>query len=232
MTVGFDTGSKWFDNYFEAYYEVIECYYKSLDRTLSTQYFDYSEYYKDNILPAAKQTAATLKGLYSSKYFNDYYKDFYKNYFFENSWETIWAAYGYGDCNVSQIIKKWGFSSKNKPNRDKSNGSKSDDPIISASKKYNAKLAEKIKNFNSDKDSLEIDTDSFGIKKNATFASGKNLKIVKKKLASQDFDFIYDQNKGGLYFNENESDKGFGDGGIIAILRGGPDLSAENVVFI
>ena len=27
-------------------------------------------------------------------------------------------------------------------------------------------------------------------------------------------------------------DKGFGDGGIIAILRGGPDLSADNIVFL
>ena len=119
MTIGFDTGSKWFDNYFEAYYEVIECYYKTLDKTLSNQYFDYSEYYKDTILPVAKQSAATLKGLYSSKYFNDYYEDFYKNYFFENSWDTIWAAYGYGDCDVDQIIKKWGFSPKNKPNRNR-----------------------------------------------------------------------------------------------------------------
>ena len=56
--------------------------------------------------------------------------------------------------------------------------------------------------------------------------------MIKKKLAKQDFDFLYDEKKGGLYFNENGADKGFGDGGIIAILKGAPDLSADNLEFI
>jgi len=83
----------------------------------------------------------------------------------------------------------------------------------------------KITNFNPSTDTLEIDTDSFGIDSSATFAAGKNKKAVKKKLAKQDFDFLYDEKKGGLYFNENGADKGFGDGGIIAILKGAPDLT-------
>ena len=86
--------------------------------------------------------------------------------------------------------------------------------------------------FNPSTDTLEIDTDSFGIDSSATFASGKNKKKVKKKLAKQDFDFLYDEKKGGLYFNENGSDKGFGDGGIIAILKGAPDLTSGNLEFI
>ena len=53
-----------------------------------------------------------------------------------------------------------------------------------------------------------------------------------KKLAKLDIDFLYDQKKGGLYFNENGSDKGFGDGGIIAIFKGGPELTASNLEFI
>ena len=47
-----------------------------------------------------------------------------------------------------------------------------------------------------------------------------------------DFDFLYDEKKGGLYFNENGSDKGFGEGGIIAILKGAPDLTSDNLEFI
>ena len=35
-----------------------------------------------------------------------------------------------------------------------------------------------------------------------------------------------------LYFNENGSDKGFGDGGIIAILKGAPELTSDNLEFI
>ena len=56
-------------------------------------------------------------------------------------------------------------------------------------------------------------------------------KEVKTKLAKQDFDFLYDHKKGGLYFNENGADKGFGDGGIIAILKGAPDLTINNLDF-
>ena len=103
---------------------------------------------------------------------------------------------------------------------------------ITSSLKFNKKSADKITNFNPSTDTLEIDTDSFGINSSATFASGKNKKKVKKKLAKQDIDFLYDQKKGGLYFNENGADKGFGDGGIIAILKGAPDLTSGNLEFI
>ena len=86
--------------------------------------------------------------------------------------------------------------------------------------------------FNPLTDNLVIDTDSFDITGSATFAAGKNKKVVKKKLAKQDFDFLYDQKKGGLYFNENGADKGFGEGGIIAILKGAPDLTSDNLEFL
>ncbi len=97
---------------------------------------------------------------------------------------------------------------------------------------FKKKSADKITNFNPSTDALEVDTDTFGIDNSATFAAGSSKKEVKKVLAKQDFDFLYDQKKGGLYFNENGSDKGFGDGGIIAILKGAPDLTASNLEFI
>ena len=103
---------------------------------------------------------------------------------------------------------------------------------IASPAKFNKKSADKITNFNPSTDTLEIDSDSFGIDSSATLASGKNKKAVKKKLAKQDFDFLYDEKKGGLYFNENGSDKGFGEGGIIAILKGAPNLTSGNLEFI
>ena len=96
---------------------------------------------------------------------------------------------------------------------------------------FHKNSADEITSFNPSTDTLEIDADSFGIDSSATFAAGKNKKAV-KKLARQDVDFLYDQKKGGLYFNENGADKGFGDGGIIAILKGAPDLTSDNVEFI
>jgi hypothetical protein len=105
------------------------------------------------------------------------------------------------------------------------------DNEIIAPKKFKNKLADKITNFNPSTDTLKIDTDSFGIDSSATFAAANNKRTL-KKLAKKDFDFLYDQKKGGLYFNENGADKGFGDGGIIAILKGAPNLTASNLNFI
>ena len=102
---------------------------------------------------------------------------------------------------------------------------------IYAPNKFNKKSADKITNFNPSTDTLEIDTDSFGIDSSATFATAKNKRKL-KKLAKKDFDFLYDQKKGGLYFNENGAGKGFGeDGGIIAIIKGAPDLTSSNLEF-
>ena len=101
---------------------------------------------------------------------------------------------------------------------------------IIAPKEFKKKYADKITNFNPSTDTLEIDTDSFGIDSSATFATAKNKRKL-KKLAKKDLDFLYDQKKGGLYFNENGADKGFGDGGITAILKGAPDLTAGNLEF-
>ena len=109
------------------------------------------------------------------------------------------------------------------------NNSNEGSTLIKEPSKYKIKFADKITNFNPLTDTLEIDSDSFGIDSSATFTVEKNKKQVKIKLAKQDFDFLYDEKKGGLYFNENCSDKGFGDGGIVAILKGGPDLTASNL---
>ena len=102
---------------------------------------------------------------------------------------------------------------------------------ITAPRKYNKKFADKITGFKASRDKLRIDTDSFEINKSSSFKTSKNRKAV-KKLAKKDIDFLYDRKKGGLYFNENGAKKGFGDGGLIAILKGGPDLSSKNVSFI
>ena len=104
--------------------------------------------------------------------------------------------------------------------------------IIEKPATFKKKTAVKVIDFNPSTDTMEIDTESFGINSSTTFDAGKNKKTVKKKLAKQDFDFLYDQKKGGLYFNENGSDRGFGNGGIVAILKGAPDLTLGNLDFI
>ena len=63
----------------------------------------------------------------------------------------------------------------------------------------------------------------------ASFTAGHNKRVVRKQLAKQDVDFLYDRKQGVLYFNENGAEKGFGDGGIIAILKGAPNLGMDHL---
>ena len=108
--------------------------------------------------------------------------------------------------------------------------------------KFKKKHVDKITGFSVANDVLQFDSDSFGLDRHdefildQNFAIGSSSKEVKKNLATQDFDFIYEKNyeknKGVLYFNENGSEKGFGDGGIIAMLVGGPTLTISNLEFI
>lgn len=97
--------------------------------------------------------------------------------------------------------------------------------------RFDKKSADKIINFNLSNEKLKIKAKAFGIKDLPSFKSAKNKKEL-KKLARKDFDFLYDHKKGGLYFNENGAKKGFGDGGIVAILKGGPDLTSKGLMFV
>jgi len=140
-----------------------------------------------------------------------------------------WAYYKYKELYPDQPMLE-GFGVRDE--KTASNDDSLNQDRLYAPTKFNKKSADKITNFNTSTDTLEIDTDSFGIDSPATFATGKNKKAVKKKLAKLDIDFLYEEKKGGLYFNENGADKGFGDGGIIAILKGAPDLTSDNLEFV
>ena len=104
-------------------------------------------------------------------------------------------------------------------------------PTITAPKAFKKKFADKIINFNPSSDNLEIDLKSFGLEETASFRVAKSKKAIKKSLSRKEFDFLYDQKKGGLYYNQNGAEKGFGEGGIVAILKGSPDISNENILF-
>jgi len=103
---------------------------------------------------------------------------------------------------------------------------------INKPSKFKRKSADKITNFNPLTDTLVFNANSFGIDSSATFASGINKNEINRILAKQDFDFLFDAKKGGLYFNENGAEKGFGEGGIIAILKAAPDLNHDNLEFV
>ena len=255
--IHFDTGSQFWDRYFEAYYEVK----KIIEVDFYEKYGnDRSNYFYGNLLPNAKNNIEIKKSITVDAAGRPQDPDDYYLRIFNSEWDNPWAFSAVSEKTVDEIFNKKGISKRVSPcdfygdelreggdsictnsagaydfsedfvNAD-SNTKKYFDPITYPSK-FKKKSANKITDFNPSTDTLEIDTDSFGIDSSATFASGKNKKKVKKKLAKQDFDFLYDEKKGGLYFNENGSNKGFGEGGIIAILKGAPDLSLGNLEFI
>ena len=65
-------------------------------------------------------------------------------------------------------------------------------------------------------------------------ASTKSKKEL-KQLSKQDYDFVYFEKKGRLYFDGNGSDKNWGDaneGGLFAVLKGKPDLTVEDFTLL
>lgn len=107
------------------------------------------------------------------------------------------------------------------------NAERSDPLLIRYPSKFNRKFVDTIVNFNSSEDVVKIDRRQFDLGEEFRFAAAKNRKSL-ARLARQDHDFIYDLSSGWLYLNQNGSDKGFGSGGICAIIQGAPALSVDS----
>ena len=104
---------------------------------------------------------------------------------------------------------------------------------------FKKKSADKIINFNSSEGDflsftpaaipgLDSGNDNF------TFASASSKKQL-KKLSKRDYDFVYFEKKGCLYYDGNGSQKNWGDsseGGLIAIMQGKPNLTLDDITII
>jgi len=130
------------------------------------------------------------------------------------------------DIDVKALRKIWGRSDSREVSDMESIF------LVHKPSKFETKSADTITHFDSAIDTLGIDSESFGLNGPATFAAGRNKKVVARQLAKLDIDFLYDQKKGFLYYNENGSEKSFGDGGILAILKGAPDLTTTDIRFV
>ena len=103
---------------------------------------------------------------------------------------------------------------------------------------FTKKSADKIIGFNSSQgDTIAVSPDAFpalqGVS-DISFASAKSKKKL-KQLSSDDYDFIYFEIKGRLYFDGNDSDKKWGnsgEGGLVAILKGKPELTIDDITFL
>ena len=89
--------------------------------------------------------------------------------------------------------------------------------------KFGNKHADLIKDFDSnERDSILLDNDLFGLSQKIKFKSYSRKNKAKKAAWSKN-DFVYDDKKGLLYFNENGKQKGWGNGGLFAKLQGAPE---------
>ena len=97
---------------------------------------------------------------------------------------------------------------------------------------FGKKEADKIKDFNDDEgDSIIIDERIFEVGKKVSLKSAAGKKALKKAFASNK-EFVYNYNKGFLYFNENGKEKGWGDGGLFAKLQGAPELAQSDFTIV
>lgn len=102
---------------------------------------------------------------------------------------------------------------------------------------FKKKNADKIINFNSDReDKIAFNEIAFpGLSDQDTFAfaSAKSKKAL-KALSRQDYDIVYYERKGFLYFDGNGSQKNWGkksEGGIFAKIDKGLDLTIDDFIF-
>ena len=97
---------------------------------------------------------------------------------------------------------------------------------------FGKKEADKIKDFDPDEgDSVLLDKYVFDLGKRVKLKTVTGKKASKKAAKSKN-DFIYDDKKGLLYFNENGKDKGWGDGGLFAKLQGAPELDVSDFTIV
>lgn len=57
---------------------------------------------------------------------------------------------------------------------------------------------------------------------------GDEFVTVQNNPGSSDGSIVYNSSNGGLFYNTNGSDPGFGEGGQFATLAGSPDLTTDN----
>ena len=103
---------------------------------------------------------------------------------------------------------------------------------------FTKKSADKIIGFNASQgDTIAVSTVAFPRLKDVSdisFASTKRKKEL-KQLFKDDYDFVYFEKKGRLFFDGNGSDKKWGnsdEGGLVAILKGNPVLTAEDITLL
>ena len=97
---------------------------------------------------------------------------------------------------------------------------------------YGKKKADRVTDFKTGQgDQIVLDVDAFGgFGVSFTFSVASNTKEL-RQASRAGADLIYFEAKGFLYFDQNEEGKGYGDGGVFAVLNKKPELEAADIAF-
>ena len=115
---------------------------------------------------------------------------------------------------------------------------KSTDFIFDYAEALTKKNADKIIGFNSSKgDRIVLDSSTYPAlpKRGKPSIESVNTKKEFKQLTGENIDLIYFQQKGQLFLNANGAERGLGDkqeGGLLAVLKGGPSLTLAEIEII
>ena len=103
---------------------------------------------------------------------------------------------------------------------------------------FTKQSADKIIGFNASQgDTIAVSSIAFpGLQgvSDISFASTRSKKEF-KQMSKEDYDFVYFEKKGRLYFDGNGAEKNWGnsdEGGLVAILKGKPELTVENITLL
>ena len=80
-------------------------------------------------------------------------------------------------------------------------------------------------------DSILLDKESFYLGKKIKLKSVTGKKALKKASRSKK-DFVYNEKNGFLFYNENGKISGWGDGGLLAIFQGKPELGTSDFTIV
>ena len=97
---------------------------------------------------------------------------------------------------------------------------------------FGKKEADRIIDFDArEGDSLIVSEDVFDLNDRILIKKVTGKKAAKKSDKAKE-DFVYDDKKGFLYFNENGKEKGWGDGGLFVKLQDAPELGVSDFTFL
>jgi len=111
-------------------------------------------------------------------------------------------------------------------------GAGADAFIFESAGEFGSGNADVITDFKaSEGDKITISKDAFGGLSKIDLATASGSQGLKKSAISKK-SLVYEGTTGSLYFNENGKQKGFGDGGLFAVLQGAPVLGKSDFVLI